>query len=207
MPVGLVLGMDGAGKTTLLRQLSHSYRDAKHSKLVSVLDMVRSRLFVPTDDKTPKFLDHITTVPTTGLEEESIVHRDMHLTLREVGAPMLSMWSAYYDGCDFYVFLVDMANIPQLGAAAIEFFNVVQAMETKAGFLVFNKCDAPCSASVQWVRSLFCLDQLSTSSNMNILQVSAARGLHLDTLVDAIVNKLSRPNNRQFVQTRIHPTN
>ncbi|KAF0689981.1 Aste57867_18625 [Aphanomyces stellatus] len=216
MKTGLVLGLDGAGKTMLLRQLSRVCKDDQHPKLGSVFATLRSRLFATeakvSDTEAPP---EYATVPTTGVEEETLTYHNLTFTLREVGAPMLSMWKSYFSASDFFIFVVDATNLPQLAAAAIEFFNVLQAppMQSKPGFLLLNKMDMPCTVSTPWLRSLFCLDQLCATTNLQVIQVSAVSGLHLDSLLQALTTKLSPPRYshrlsalRDPSTNRIHPT-
>ncbi|RHY91765.1 hypothetical protein DYB37_001837 [Aphanomyces astaci] len=92
MKLGLVLGLDGAGKTMLLRQLSRMCKDEFHNpKLGSVFEKVRTRLFADSAPAAEVDGIDVATLPTT---EETIAYRNLAVTLREVGAPMLSMWKS-----------------------------------------------------------------------------------------------------------------
>ncbi|ETV95470.1 hypothetical protein H310_10948 [Aphanomyces invadans] len=219
MKVGLVLGLDGAGKTVLLRQLSRICKDnaRTHPELGSVFEKVYTHLFSHSTphDVAPEDTVNVATVPTTGVEEETISYRSMTVTLREVGAPMLTMWKSYFESSDFFMFVVDMTNFPQLATAAVEFFNVLHApaMQGKMGFLLFNKIDAPCTVPTQWLRSLFSLDQVCASMNIYVIQISATTGDHLDTLLSTMAAKMQPMRYSQRLsqfrdpsQNRVYPT-
>ncbi|ETV81411.1 hypothetical protein H257_05941 [Aphanomyces astaci] len=150
MKLGLVVGLDGAGKTMLLRQLSRMCKDEFHNpKLGSVFEKVRTRLFADSAPAAEVDGIDVATLPTTGVEEETIAYRNLAVTLREVGAPMLSMWKSYFESCDFFMFVVDMTNFPQLAAAAVEFFNVVQAPAMQSKGCAVHRVHAMVAVSLQ----------------------------------------------------------
>ncbi|ETV78793.1 hypothetical protein H257_07623 [Aphanomyces astaci] len=78
MKLGLVLGLDGAGKTMLLRQLSHMRKDEFHNtKLGSVFEKVRTRLFADSASAAEVDGIDVATLPTTGVEEETNAYRNL----------------------------------------------------------------------------------------------------------------------------------
>ncbi|EQC41896.1 hypothetical protein SDRG_00752 [Saprolegnia diclina VS20] len=202
----LLLGMDGAGKTVLLRRLRHMCVDEKpkYSGL--------TRLLLRRDDKaaaTPHSTFHITT-PTTGIEEETLSHSGAPFTIKEVGAPMLSMWQAYYAQCDQYLFVIDVSNAPQLASATMELFNILhnETMALKPGCIVLNKIDSPLSLPTSLLRSLLSLDQLSSLANIEIVRLSALTGENVGTVLHWISGR-TQGNLRLSVfdanYSRVHP--
>ncbi|RHZ08645.1 hypothetical protein DYB31_013823 [Aphanomyces astaci] len=75
MKLGLVLGLDAAGKTMLLRQLNHMRKDEFHNtKLGSVFEKVRTRLFANSTSAAEVDGIDVATLPTTGVRHQSFAH-------------------------------------------------------------------------------------------------------------------------------------
>ncbi|OQR83733.1 hypothetical protein ACHHYP_14343, partial [Achlya hypogyna] len=201
----LLLGMDGAGKTVLLRRMLALCQEEKPK--YSAL----SRLFLrQRDSRATSESTLLVTTPTTGIEEESMVYCGGAFTVKEVGAPMLSMWKAYFAQCDQFIFVIDLANAPQIASAAMELFAILHdpTMALKPGCIVLNKMDSVMAVPTSLLRSLLSLDQLANLSTIEIIRASALTGENVATVLQWISGR-ARNNVRLSVfdanNSRVHP--
>ncbi|OQS00176.1 hypothetical protein THRCLA_06166 [Thraustotheca clavata] len=212
MRVILVVGMDGAGKTVLLRRLRLLCREEKpkHGPLFGSASMG----FFMRRKEQEKLESQMSigqfTMPTTGIEEETLVYTGSTFTIREVGAPMLSMWKAYYSQCEAFMFVIDVTNAPQLATAAMELFNILHndAMVLKGACIVLNKIDAPNALPLPLLRSVLCLDQIASLSNVEIIRVSAKTGENIQTVLQWATGRPRTTHRMSLLDanvSRVHP--
>lgn len=223
MKNGLVLGLDGVGKTLLLRQLA-SYSSKSHKsvfeKLATFASTVSSAAGLTTraaasvsgystssgssnnaedlsDAPLPPGVATAAqreTQPTIGVEHTTL--QPLDVVLCEVGAQLLPMWKAYFGGCDFWVFVLDVSSPTQIAGSTIEFFNVLshEAMRKKPKLLLLNKIDANFGLDDALLRSYLRLDQLLSGADghlLHVVKLSAATGENLDSVVKWLAQRWS----------------
>ncbi|RLN91872.1 hypothetical protein BBJ28_00021604 [Nothophytophthora sp. Chile5] len=196
MKNGLVLGLDGAGKTLLLRQLTAQLvREQKSvlARLAALASSTSGAASSSTGAKTGTKNGDVSvdpaTQPTVGVEHWPLpLDGGRTCTLCEVGAQLLPMWPAYFESCDFWLFLVDASNPVQLAGAAVELFAVlgVEEMRRKPKLLVVNHIDADWTVDDAALRTYLCLDRLLTDPEagpVQTLKVSALTGENVEQVL------------------------
>ena len=101
------------------------------------------------------------TVPTVGLNVESIKYRGMNFTLWDVSGQATRLWKHYFDKINAVIFVVDSSDRDKIQRAQEELHKVINDPELQnAPLLVFaNKQDMPGSMPKEEVYSIL---QLST---------------------------------------------
>jgi GTPase SAR1 family protein len=125
----LIIGTSSSGKTVLVRQLRHLTTAHKKKQKKNVNSVISFE-----------------TKPTVGVELDDIyLTKNCPHTLREVGAPMAPMWSAFYKGCNCVLFLVDSSNHSMLPEAAVELWHTLSSknIRNKPILILGTKIDCP----------------------------------------------------------------
>ncbi|XP_052615863.1 ADP-ribosylation factor-like protein 16 isoform X1 [Peromyscus californicus insignis] len=126
------------------------------------------------------------TRPTVGTNLTDIVaHRK--ITIRELGGCMSPIWSSYYGNCHSLLFMMDASNPTQLSASCMQLLGLLSAEElSKASVLIlFNKIDLPCYMTMEEIKSLIRLPDITACAKQNITtaEVSARNGTGLATVL------------------------
>ena len=93
------------------------------------------------------------TVPTVGLNVESIKYRGMNFTLWDVSGQATRLWKHYFDKINAVIFVVDSSDREKIQRAQEELHKVINDPELQnAPLLVFaNKQDMPGSMAKEEV--------------------------------------------------------
>lgn len=211
MKSGLLVGLDGVGKTLLLRQLALHLDRSKKSvvgKLVALATGSVGRAATAVGGGASDEASHggatprvaCETQPTVGVEHTQLTVDTRTVTLCEVGGQLLPMWSAYFDTCDFWIFVVDLSNAPQIAGAAIELFRIMgnASMRKKPKLLLLNKMDACGTMPDTLLRSYLLLNQLAAANAatpeagpLHIMKVSALTGQNIPAIAKWLSQRFS----------------
>ena len=125
----LVVGCANAGKSLLVKQMcARSKAGAvpgfgKYNRKKRSVDDNRK-------NKNGKNVDgavRLETQPTVGVEIDSLdAGKKGVVLLREVGSPMMAMWSSYFEDCDAVIFIVSRGDRLRLAESAVEFWQLLQ---------------------------------------------------------------------------------
>ncbi|DAZ94593.1 TPA: hypothetical protein N0F65_005364 [Lagenidium giganteum] len=231
MKNGLLLGLDGVGKTLLLRQLAaqltrsqrgvieriraiaHHVSTTASTAAGAAVAVARSRGSAAVGPSPTAFLIHRETQPTIGVEHTTLTIDTRNCSICEVGGQLLPMWKAYYAACDFWIYVIDIANPAQVCGAAIELFAILQheTMRSKPKLVLLNKTDAYFTLDDQLLRSYLCLDQLyadptAQDHNLTVVKVSALTGENMDMVIKWLAQRMSssHPHNHGHGQHHLH---
>jgi len=89
----------------------------------------------------------VTTIPTIGFNVETVKHKNMSLTIWDVGGQdkLRSLWHHYYRDTDAVIFVVDSNDLGRLKEAAHELMGVLKddALRDANLLVMVNKQDLP----------------------------------------------------------------
>ena len=187
----LIIGTSGVGKTMLMRQLKRKLvcrggADASGPK--------------GDDDEAVIRTD---TIATVGFETTTVTmprgvagggRRSEAVTLREVGSPMMLMWSKYYAAATTIVYVVDGADASRVAPSWVELLRLLGELRkapadaAPAVAVLVNKTDL-CSGAdaVAAVRATMRLDELAPACAprpLAIFEGSSVTGSGVDELLD-----------------------
>ena len=82
-------------------------------------------------------------VPTIGLNIETVEFRDYNLTFWDVGGQATKLWKHYFDSVDGLVFVIDSTDSSRMAKAKSELYRVGKdpALQGIPYLLMFNKID------------------------------------------------------------------
>eukprot|EP01017_Pseudomicrothorax_dubius_P031335 TRINITY_DN3991_c0_g1_i5.p1 TRINITY_DN3991_c0_g1~~TRINITY_DN3991_c0_g1_i5.p1 ORF type:complete len:144 (+),score=13.33 TRINITY_DN3991_c0_g1_i5:147-578(+) len=85
------------------------------------------------------------TVPTLGLNMETLRYNNLELLVFDVAGQVSSLWSHYYDNVDAVIFVVDSTDKERITKVRSELANLVKTLAGKDYVLMvyFNKQDKP----------------------------------------------------------------
>lgn len=117
--------------------------------------------------KDNKFAD---TVPTVGLNVESIKYRGMNFTLWDVSGQATRLWKHYFDKINAIIFVVDSADRDRMSKVSEELHKVIGDGElSHAPILIFaNKQDLPNAMTKDEVYEALNLKELEVSRKKDI---------------------------------------
>ena len=140
----LLIG-SSSGKTILVRQLRH--------------------LTTKPTKKTKNKPISFQTSPTVGVELDTITINKTTITIREVGAPMAPMWSAFHSKCHAIIFLIDTSDHAMLPEAAVELWHTLnsQQIQNKAILIIGTKKDVPSLLSEQDIQKYIRFDEINAT--------------------------------------------
>ena len=117
--------------------------------------------------KDNKFAD---TVPTVGLNVESIKYRGMNFTLWDVSGQATRLWKHYFDKINAIIFVVDSSDRDRMQRASEELHKVIGDSElAHAPILIFaNKQDIPDVMSKEEVYEALQLKEITESRKKDI---------------------------------------
>ncbi|KAL4503314.1 hypothetical protein ABPG72_000920 [Tetrahymena utriculariae] len=92
--------------------------------------------------KVKKFME---TVPTIGLNIETIQYKNLEFLVFDVGGKVRSLWSHYYDNLDAIIFVVDSTDKERLWQVKDEFRKLSSELsfQNAVVLVLFNKQDLP----------------------------------------------------------------
>eukprot|EP01016_Furgasonia_blochmanni_P004209 TRINITY_DN11628_c0_g1_i2.p1 TRINITY_DN11628_c0_g1~~TRINITY_DN11628_c0_g1_i2.p1 ORF type:complete len:209 (-),score=19.65 TRINITY_DN11628_c0_g1_i2:189-815(-) len=92
-----------------------------------------------------KLEKYISTVPTIGLNVETIQYKNLDLMVFDLGGSVTSLWSYYFDNVDAIIFVIDSSDKDRIGQVRAELKTVIQGVKSqKCVFLFYlNKQDLP----------------------------------------------------------------
>eukprot|EP01138_Halocafeteria_seosinensis_P006017 gb/GECG01006150.1/.p1 GENE.gb/GECG01006150.1/~~gb/GECG01006150.1/.p1 ORF type:complete len:181 (+),score=22.14 gb/GECG01006150.1/:1-543(+) len=124
----LILGCPGTGKSLLVQRLKDHHR--KRTQHVGA----KTEEFVPTE-----------TMPTSGQEVDFLKTKRKTVCIREVGGSLHTLWPDYVESANKIIFVVDIANPPQLGQSIARLYELCQGsnMQHVPLLLVLSKNDCP----------------------------------------------------------------
>lgn len=89
----------------------------------------------------------ITTIPTIGFNVETVQHKNVKLTVWDIGGQdkLRSLWRHYYQNTEGVIFVVDSSDVERLDAAAKELRLILDDYELRKAVLLVlaNKQDLP----------------------------------------------------------------
>jgi small GTP-binding protein len=85
------------------------------------------------------------TVPTVGLNVESIKYRDHQLTLWDVSGSATRLWKHYFDKINAVIYVIDSADKERLAKSKTYLYRVMQDKDLAAApiLIMCNKNDLP----------------------------------------------------------------
>uniref|UniRef100_A0A8C9Q3M4 ADP ribosylation factor like GTPase 16 n=1 Tax=Spermophilus dauricus TaxID=99837 RepID=A0A8C9Q3M4_SPEDA len=105
------------------------------------------------------------------------------ITIRELGGCMGPIWSSYYGNCHSLLFMMDASNPTQLSASCVQLLGLLSSEQlAEASVLIlFNKIDLPCYMTIEEIKSLIRLPDITACAKQNIttLEISARKGTGL----------------------------
>lgn len=163
----LLIGCEGCGKTTLLKQLSNMCKNIETESSM------------------------LNTIPTNGVELETISYKKHKYVVREIGGNFLPVWPKYYESCLMVIFMVDMANLAQLSITWVEFLNLLshKGLYKKSVLLLLNKIDQPYAMDRHLLQHVLHIDAALKEAYARfgqaiwVEEVSAAKGTGLDKVL------------------------
>ena len=91
----------------------------------------------------------ITTIPTIGFNVETLTHKNLEMTIWDVGGKdkIRQLWKHYYDNTDALIFLVDSNDSDRVGEAREELHRVLadDGLRNAQVLVLANKQDLPSS--------------------------------------------------------------
>lgn len=134
----IFLGCSAVGKTLVSRQIVNG---AASKRVTEKNTESFEPNHFPTGLKQPTV--NPMTTPTTGMQYEKLSLNGREVVLREVGFDMARLWHKYYKKADILLYVVDTANRPQLAAASIELYRILEnpVVHEKPLIILFNKID------------------------------------------------------------------
>eukprot|EP00357_Protocruzia_adherens_P024060 CAMPEP_0114989774 /NCGR_PEP_ID=MMETSP0216-20121206/10389_1 /TAXON_ID=223996 /ORGANISM="Protocruzia adherens, Strain Boccale" /LENGTH=183 /DNA_ID=CAMNT_0002352799 /DNA_START=46 /DNA_END=597 /DNA_ORIENTATION=- len=109
-----------------------------------------------------KLGEFVETVPTIGLNVETIEFKNLELTIWDVGGQVRTLWKHYYSNIDAVIFVVDSADKDRIDTAKEELHSLVNDPElTEYALLIyFNKNDLEDKMSTDELKQKLGIDDL-----------------------------------------------
>ena len=144
----LILGGEGCGKSMLVRRMKE----------------VAAGTFEP---------DYLceTTMPTVGVELNTIKYEGKSYALREIGSAISSRWDTYLPECAFLIFLIDVSDMGSVASSMVLLNEVLSNSQSPAGkpiLIALNKVDLTHTHSLAVVYNVLGLHALQTQENISI---------------------------------------
>ena len=189
----LIIGTSGVGKTMLMRQLKRKLvcrggADASGPKGDDDEAVIRTDTIA-----TVGFETTTVTMPRGGRGAGGRRSEAGAVTLREVGSPMMLMWSKYYAAATTIVYVVDGADASRVAPSWVELLRLLGELRqapaaAPAVAVLVNKTDL-CSGAdaAAAVRATMRLDELAPACAprpLAIFEGSSVTGSGVDELLD-----------------------
>jgi hypothetical protein len=139
----------------------------------------------------PVDVNTLNTLPTNGVELETITYKKHKYIIREIGGNFLPVWAKYYESSQMVIFMVDMSNYAQVPITCVEFLNLLchKALYKKNFLLLLNKIDQPYAMTRSILEHIMFLDAAKKEAYAKfgqtiwVEEISAAKGLGLDKVL------------------------
>lgn len=171
----LIIGPDGSGKTLLIRKIL-SINDNKNKVL---------------NDNDDEIIVHENTMPTVGIDINTIILNDNNIMLREIGGSMISRWSYFIDTCDTLIFVIDISDMSSLSTSFVllmEMFTIVLKSTKKLLkdiAVSFTKSDLSDISSQNIAKNILAINDLIYEGKRNGINVHTFEGNSLDNSLAA----------------------
>eukprot|EP00949_MAST-11_sp_MAST-11-sp1_P001001 g1001.t1 len=137
------------------------------------------------------------TQPTVGVEIDSLdAGKKGVVLLREVGSPMMAMWSSYFEDCDAVIFIVSRGDRLRLAESAVEFWQLLQHehIRGKPILLLCSHSDAIDCMTVAEVEKWMALKNLSSSApgGVDVRAANLCEGSDCDDVLEWVAGVLLR---------------
>jgi GTPase SAR1 family protein len=138
------------------------------------------------------------TVPTIGLNIETLTHKRYNFTFWDVGGQATKLWKHYFDKIDAVVFVIDSTDEEILLFAKDEFKRLLkdESLSTIPFLLLFNKCDDALNAkSNEELSARLELDKAKEEREIAISRCSAKMGEGIWEGIDLLIDIFDRRKN------------
>jgi len=133
----------------------------------------------------------LNTLPTNGVELETLSYKKHKYVVREIGGNFLPVWPKYYESSLMVIYMVDMANYSQISLTWIEFLNLLchKGLYKKNVLLLLNKIDQPYAMGRHLLQHIVHLDAALKEAYARfgqaiwVEEVSAVKGVNLDKVL------------------------
>ena len=108
----------------------------------------------------------MSTIPTIGFNIETVNHKQMNLTVWDVGGQdkIRPLWRHYFQNTDVLIFMIDSCDTDRFEEAKEEFYKIytdASIQTTLKAILIFaNKMDLPNSKNVQKIIEALNIQQI-----------------------------------------------
>ena len=167
----LILGGDGAGKSLLVRRLKELQNANSGDGFDESLEG---------------------TMPTVGVEINTIDINGLNVNLREIGSSISLRWDAYIPDCNHLVFVSDISDTGSIGSTMAllhEVLSCYEGLRNKPILLAFNKIDLCSKRSYTVAFNMLRVEELmERNGNISLVNGSCTNG----SLATAVANWLHR---------------
>ena len=165
----LVIGPESSGKTLLIRKIksinNNSNGNDNDNEITTVND----------ED----------TMPTVGVDINTITLNNENIILREIGGAMISRWSTFIETCDTLIFVIDMSNMSLLSTSLVllmEMYTIIMKSSKKLQDIAisFTKTDLTDITSQKIVKNTLSIDGLIIEGKRNGISINILEGNAID---------------------------
>lgn len=143
------------------------------------------------------------TVPTIGLNIETLTHKRYNMTFWDVGGQATKLWKHYFDKIDAVVFVIDSSDEEKLLFARDEFNRLLrdESLVTIPFLMLYNKSDLGegISKSNEELSTRFELDKARQEREVAVSRCSALMGEGIWEGIDMLIDIFERRKNGQHL--------